>query len=262
MIKAIFFDVDGTLLSHKTKEIPSDTKDVLLDLREKGIKIFMSTGRHSIELSQLPVNDIEFDGYVTLNGQLCLDGMRKVVFGTPLDRRVTDKLVAIFRNKKYPIALVEEGRIYINFVNDIVCKAQKSISTSLPEKSVYKNGLIYQATAFLKKKEEILLENELPQGLKFARWSENGVDIISQKGGKVEGIKYFCGLYGISQKEIMAFGDAQNDIDMLKFAQIGVAMGNACDQVKKIADYVTSDVDECGIKNALHHFHIIEKCES
>lgn len=55
----------------------------------------------------------------------------------------------------------------------------------------------------------------------------------------------------------MVFGDAENDIDMLRYAQIGVAMGNAQDCVKKEADYVTDDVDEGGIQKALRFFHVI-----
>lgn len=73
----------------------------------------------------------------------------------------------------------------------------------------------------------------------------------------MEGIKYFCELYQIEQNEIMAFGDAENDMDMLKYAEIGVAMGNAQDHVKEISDYVTSDIDEHGIKNTIRFYNIL-----
>ena len=257
MIKAIFFDVDGTLLSHKTKQIPQDTRQVLKELQKNGIKIFMSTGRHSTELSRLPVNDIEFDGYITLNGQLCLDKKRRVIFGKPFNKEITSKLVSIFRNKEFPLALVEAEEIYINYVNDTVRKAQESISTPIPNISTHNSENIYQATTFLKRDEESRLQNYLPKGCKFARWCDYGVDIISAEGGKVEGIKYFCNLYGIEQNEIMAFGDAENDIDMIEYAHIGVAMGNAQESVKKVSDYVTSDIDENGIKNAIQFFNIL-----
>ena len=63
--------------------------------------------------------------------------------------------------------------------------------------------------------------------------------------------------YGISNEEIMAFGDGENDIDMLKFAGVGVAMGNANDRVKRHADYVTDCVDQDGIKKALQYYKMI-----
>lgn len=257
MIKAIFFDLDGTLLSHTTKCIPQNTVQALRKLRDKGIRIFMATGRHSTELERLPVQDIRFDGYVTLNGQLCLDESGDVIFGAPFNENVTDDLTALFCEKRYPLALVETDRIYINYVDDTVRKAQCSISTPVPEIGTYENGKIYQAIAFLTRQEETVFEKYIPEGCRFARWCDNGVDIISDQGGKVEGIKYFCNSYGIERNEIMAFGDAENDIDMLKAVGIGVAMGNGGDCVRKIADYVTSDVDDDGIGKALRHFHVI-----
>ena len=112
MIKAIFFDLDGTLLSHTTRCIPQDTLQALRKLRDKGI------------------------------------------------------------------------RIYINYVDDTVRKAQRSISTPVPEISTYENGKIYQATAFLTRQEETGFEKYIPDGCRFARWCDNGVDIISDQGGK------------------------------------------------------------------------------
>ncbi len=257
MIKAIFFDVDGTLLSHTTKRIPADTISALSRLREKGIKIFMATGRHPVELAELPVNDLHFDGYVTLNGQLCLDNGKKPVHGTPLSPETTTALASLFREKTYPMVLIDEEKFYINFVNDTVIKAQQSISTPVPETGTYENGVVYQATVFLTKSEETLLTPHLPQGCRLTRWCEHGADIISTKGGKVDGIRYFCEVYGIGQHEIMTFGDAENDMDMLKFAQIGVAMGNATEGVRDAADYVTADIDAGGIHKALRHFQIL-----
>ena len=63
--------------------------------------------------------------------------------------------------------------------------------------------------------------------------------------------------FGLMPEEIMAFGDAENDIGMLSFAGIGVAMGNARDNVKAAADYVTDDVDSNGISNALQYFDLL-----
>ena len=63
--------------------------------------------------------------------------------------------------------------------------------------------------------------------------------------------------FGLMPEEIMAFGDAENDIGMLSFAGIGVAMGNARDNVKAAADYVTDDVDSNGIFNALQYFDLL-----
>ena len=73
MVKAIFFDVDGTLVSHTQKAVPESARFALDRLSQKGILRVLATGRHMGELEQLPIRDIPFDGYVTLTGQLTLD---------------------------------------------------------------------------------------------------------------------------------------------------------------------------------------------
>ena len=69
MTKAIFFDIDGTLVSFKTHQIPKETIHALHELRKKDIKLFIATGRHH---SMITLDNVfQFDGYVTLNGQYC-----------------------------------------------------------------------------------------------------------------------------------------------------------------------------------------------
>ena len=81
MIKAIFFDVDGTLLSHRTGRISPHTRACIRALRAGGTLVFLSTGRHILELRSLPVGEMAFDGYITLNGQLCLDSSQRQLSG-------------------------------------------------------------------------------------------------------------------------------------------------------------------------------------
>ena len=91
----------------------------------------------------------------------------------------------------------------------------------------------------------------------MTRWYYGGLDIIAAGGGKMAGIKRYLEHIGIAPEEIIAFGDAENDLDMLRYAGIGVAMGNADEEVKAVADYVTADVDDDGIEKALKHFNLI-----
>ena len=110
--------------------------------------------------------------------------------------------------------------------------------------------------AFVTVEEEPLLAAQLP-GCRLQRWGARGVDIIASDGGKVEGMKAFLRRFGCSREECMAFGDQHNDIDMLRFAGIGVAMGNGTDEVRAAADYVTSAVEQDGVARALEHFGLI-----
>ena len=84
--------------------------------------------------------------------------------------------------------------------------------------------------------------------------NETGRGLIFYPGGKVEGMRYFMSRFGLRREEVMAFGDEENDIDMLEYAGLGVAMGNAKAAVMAAADYVTAGVDEDGIEKALRRF--------
>lgn len=257
MTKVVFFDVDGTLLSHTKKGVPDSTKLSLDKLREKDIKCVIATGRHMSELDALPVKDIDFDGYITLNGQLCLDDGRRIIHGDPIAGEEKECIIGLFEEKKIPIILVEKDKMYINFVNQQVEQAQEKISTPIPDTGVYSGEEIYMAIAYVRTGEEKILEKMLPN-CGITRWNEDGVDIISGCGGKTSGIEQYLKKYGISQQETMAFGDGENDAEMLRFAEIGIAMGNAEAEVKASADYTTADIDDDGIEKALKHFGVIE----
>lgn len=257
MIKAIFFDVDGTLMSHKQKDVPKSTRDSLLQLNKKGIKVVIATGRHISELLELPVKDIQFDGYLTLNGQLLLDKARHAYAGTPIDRGEMEVLAQAFKSKHIPFKFIDENGIYINYLNDTVIDTQTSTQGAIPDIGNYGGGQIYQIVAFVTEDQKKILSTILDE-CKVTSWNETGIDIIPKQGGKSVGIQKYLDEEGLDRSEIMAFGDGDNDMEMLKFAGIGVAMGNANDNVKSVADYVTDSVDEDGIYKALKHFNLVD----
>ncbi len=256
MIKAVFFDVDGTLLSHKSKSVPESTRQAIQKLKEKGIKVCMATGRHLAEIEELPVRDMTFDGFVTQNGQLCYDGEKNLLFGFPMDQKTVDCLVELFDKKEIPTVLVEADDFYINFINENVCQAQKAILSSLPPIGTYGGGMVYHACLYLDAQEALSITKEIPE-CKITRWHSTAVELIAGDGGKMAGIKKYIEVLGITQEEVMAFGDGENDIEMLQYAKIGVAMGNGVSEAKEVADYVTTDIDDGGIEKALKYFELI-----
>ena len=125
----------------------------------------------------------------------------------------------------------------------------------VPLDEVIAQGVL-QITPFLTPDEERRLLPSLP-GCTSARWYPTFCDITSAAADKANGIRSIAQHLGIDLSETMAFGDGGNDISMLQTVGTGVAMGNALDEVKAHADYVTTDVDNDGVKNALEHFGII-----
>lgn len=248
--------MDGTFYSHETHSVPKSNLRALEELRKNGIKIFLATGRHFTELVDLDMSGIEFDGYVMLTGQICTDHEKNVIFGNAIKREDAEYLFNAFEKKEMPLMMVEKDCLYVNMHSDIVVNGQAAISSPVPPVAEYKGAPIYQMVCYGGKELDAELPPKIPN-CTVTRWSSFGVDIISKSGGKVIGIQKMLEHYGLQKEEMIAFGDGENDMEMLAFAGVGVAMGNAEEEVKAAADYVTTDIDRDGIWNACRHFGLI-----
>ena len=259
MIKAIFFDIDGTLLSHQSQEVPTSTKLALKQLKEKGIYTFIATGRHISEMKDLPLHDLEFTGYITLNGQYCYNE-EGVIYDLPIHLDDIQNILDRIHQDAFPCIFVEEELMYINYHNAAVEIVQKAISTPLPDINDLNRGLthpIYQVIPYdIDESKENYILSCMPH-CKKTRWHELAIDIIPKMGGKQNGIHQVLEHYGILAEETMAFGDGHNDIDMFEYVHLAIAMGNASDEVKSYADYITDDIDHNGIYNALKKYQIL-----
>ena len=183
-----------------------------------------------------------------------------MIYDLPIDPQDIQQILSFIDQKPFPCIFVEDDKMYINYHNQAVETVQKAISTPLPELGDLKRGLthpIYQVIPYditVEQEQEII--QQMPH-CQYTRWHDLAIDIIPKKGGKQNGILEVLKSYHISLEETMAFGDGHNDIDMLKLVNIGVAMGNAKDEVKEAADEVTDDIDHDGIYQALKRHHII-----
>ena len=195
-----------------------------------------------LALRALPVRRLAFDGYVTLNGQLCLDGEGAVLYDKPIPPADAQRMTAIFARGEIPVMMIERERMYVNFVDESVRRAE--------------GGRLYQFIVYDAGDRIDQVAGQLT-GCKLSRWNPYAVDVIPRSGGKAAGIRRCLEHLDIAPEEIMAFGDGENDVDMLRYAGIGVAMGNAEPPVKEQADYVTAGVDEDGILLALRHYGLL-----
>ncbi|MBR4138816.1 MAG: Cof-type HAD-IIB family hydrolase [Lachnospiraceae bacterium] len=256
MIKAVFFDIDGTLIPLGSKQMSAETIQALKELKERGIKIFLASGRGVRELGVI-TKDVSFDGYITLNGQICLGEDFELYYGNPIHADDLKVLLKIFEEKKLHAVIIEEKRSYINFIDDVAEKIHQEIGVKASPIESYEGDAVYQVILYADAVYAEELFQELPH-CKWSRWHPKGIDVFSKDGGKVTGIQKTLEHFDIKQEETMAFGDGDNDVDMLKFVQIGVAMGNAQEQTKEAADYVTGTTEEGGITKALKHFELIQ----
>lgn len=252
MIKAVFFDIDGTLVSFKTHRIPDSAKQALARLRAKGIRLFIATGRHPLGVDNL--GDETFDGYIYMNGGLCrLDN--EIIYRNPLDAASVGRLIDALAATDISCVFDTEDAWYVNRVNERVKAMNAMIAVDIPaiDFELLRGVPIYQITPYLSSDEAWRVLQHM-SGVKQTRWCEPIFDINPQNGGKGHAIVHVARHMGIDISQTMAFGDGGNDVDMIRSVGWGVAMGNATDELKAAADYVTAAIDDDGIARAVEHF--------
>lgn len=257
MVKAIFFDIDGTLVSFDTHRVPSSTWEALDKLRAKGIKLFIASGRHKRSINNL--GDWQADGYVTLNGGMCWVG-DELIYKHPIAESDVHALIDHLKtDESFPCVFVQDHDSPINMLNGDTHEIFTMLNYPVPQVrpiEEMENKQTYQLIAFFRKDKERQMMELMPN-CDATRWTPLFTDVIPKGSSKWIGILEMLKHFGIDPADTMAFGDGGNDIEMLRNIPIGVAMGNADEEVKQAADYVTDSVDDDGISNALKHFGLL-----
>lgn len=256
----IFFDIDGTLLNHE-KQLPISTKKAVYRLQELGHDVAIATGRAPFMFQDL-LKELNIETYISLNGQYVVY-KGKAIYTNPLDKEELDRLTGLSKNVKNPIIHQDheamrstvESHPYI----DQGIGSLKIQTEPIFDPEHYKDHEVYQSLLFCTDEEEKRHFQGQFEKIEFVRWHEFSVDVMPVGGSKANGIKALVNYLGQSMDHVYAFGDGLNDLEMLKLVKHSVAMGNAHDDVKKVAKYVTTHVDENGILNGLELVGLLGK---
>ncbi len=259
MVKAIFFDIDGTLVSFNTHTVPQSAMDALTALKERGIKVFIATGRALKQVSNL--GGLEFDGYITMNGAYCVNARFEVIHKSVIPMEDIEALIRYHEEKElFPVAFMANEEMTVNYVDEKVVALSDLVDLPIPQIKSLRDAArneVLQMDIYVDKEKEREIMRKVLVHCQATRWNPIFADVNLRGCSKQSGIDHVLEYYGIKLEETMGFGDGGNDIPMLRHVAIGVAMGNASDEVKRTADYVTDTVDNNGIWNALKHFGII-----
>ncbi len=253
MRKLVFLDSDGTFRHGDTGEVPESAARAIKELQSRNIGVVLCTGRHPIELEKMGLLEYGFDGYVCVNGQLITDKASNDICLRTIEGNDKEELLRLFHSMTDPMILFERNRLFMNYHNELVENLKSDPSLYICDVDKYTGADIFMATIIRPKNQKVSLSN-----LKVSPWHPFAHDVLLPNVGKIDGVRQFIEKIGIDRSDTIAFGDSGNDIEMLKYAGLGIAMGNASEDVKSIADYVTDNVEENGIFNALVKFHIID----
>lgn len=260
--KLIALDLDGTLKS-TNKQILPKTKEILGELAKQGVVIVLASGRPTAglyaEADELKLN--ETGGYLlSFNGARVVDYQTKAV----IYQKVYDAAIAhnvYDRAKKYGLAVMTytDKVILTEDADDEYVLIESDIN-HMPIKKVdnFKETVDFSVNKVLLtgKPEyagQIIEEFKAPYGdsLSIYRSAPFFIEVMAQGIDKAASLKALIESLEIKQEEVVCFGDGYNDLSMIEFAGLGVAMANAVDEVKQKADYITLSNDEEGIYECL-----------
>lgn len=248
-VKMIVTDLDGTLLKND-KSISERTKAALGKCKERGIKIVYATGRSGSFKDLKDLNDPGFlnsdffDGRITMNGAVAKIG-GEIVHNSLIPYQIARPLLMACDKRGLKTSSQISNRHYTNFVTSDYWPHLthfEVVDFSKHDKDAEKIFSVINS-----EDDKIFIEANLPDDC-WLTVSRDGLAFIMHKNAtKAKAVSELARIWHIDKPEIVAFGDDLNDVDMLSYAGIGVAMGNALDEVKKAADFICLSNEEDGI---------------
>lgn len=245
--KIAFFDIDGTLISLGVGRMTERMKETLLRLKEKGVILCIATGRPKINVPRF--EEIGFDVFLTFNGSYCSTGDGQTLYKQPIAHEDVVRIVQNGAGIKRPVSVATVDRIAANGtdqdLDEYFALAKQKVEIAKDFEALIEED-VYQMMMGIRSSEyEAVLAGV--GSAKITAWWDRAVDIISAKSGKGEAVRKILEYYHLDPKDAIAFGDGENDIEMLQAVGHGVAMGNAGDAVKAAAKAVCRSAAEDGI---------------
>ena len=265
MYKLVALDMDGTLLNSE-KKVTERTKKAIADARAKGVTVVLATGRpidgvvrYLEELDMYTDNDY----VLSYNGGLVLKTKTKEVIckvaltGADVKELYTlsEKLgvnIHAFSEKEGLVTpkISEYTEVEAN-INNIKINI-KDFNTVEDTESYIKIMMIDQPEILQKAVDN--LPKEIYDKYTVVRSAPYFLEFLNKEVNKGVGVELLAKHLGVTQGEIITMGDAGNDYHMIEYAGMGIAMGNAFDEIKKIANYITDSHDEDGVATAIEKF--------
>lgn len=261
---AIFFDIDGTIVPEGTAEIPETTREAIRLAQKNGHYTFINTGRTYPAVDSF-VKELNFDGYI------CGCGTNIYFQGEELmSKQLGNKLSAeIARDlEKYHIDGILEGvhNIYYRkkpFHPDVlgIQKGRKERGLVLKEDRFWDDAdICYDKMALWLTEDSDFnkFRRKYETQFEMIQRADDFFELVPKGYSKASGMEYIEKHLGIAHEHTIAIGDSTNDLPMLSYAAISIAMGNSNPAIFNQVSYITADIYEDGIYKALEHYNIIK----
>lgn len=267
--KLVAIDMDGTLLN-SNNEVSERTKIAIGKAKEQGVNIVLATGRILKSALQYGLDLDVGSPIIACNGAIIVNVQKEIIYKKPMDKNTIENILDLAKRNNIYYHFYDEYSFYANTLVDEVVGFYNTATAKL-------KGLELEINIF-EEKREILDKNDL-NVLKFmfidnnldklykvrneleqmgvlsisSSW-DNNIEVMGNGVSKGESLKYLCNQLNVDRSQVIAIGDNENDLTMLEYAGLGVAMGNSKDCVQAISDYKTSTNNEDGVAKVIEKF--------
>ena len=266
MKKAVFFDIDGTLLNTQEgfNQMSSSVKESIKELQKNDTLVFISSGRPYAFLNEDILN-FGFDGYILMNGSLILlnDKLNPTVlkpfYKNNFEKEHLNYIISKFETYNIEYILEDEKYSYLNpnFKNQKSFYEKLGISMKYIKDTFNINDInVCKIEMYCPDKASSNFCKTLEDdNFRYTYFEEfNLFELYSRKDTKASGILKIIDHFNIDISNTFAFGDSHNDIEMLNTVACGIAMGNASDEIKSHADKITKSVSEDGVAYGIKNY--------
>ncbi|MFD1416757.1 Cof-type HAD-IIB family hydrolase [Oceanobacillus jeddahense] len=250
----VFFDLDGTLLNEYSDVGETEIKAVK-QLQENGYMPIIASGRTVIEIEDI-LEKTGINSIISMNGQHGIFD-NEIIFHKQIDNNILINLKQMVLSRDEELAFYNNEKIRITGHDDMAKKCFERIRSDVPpiDGEMYIKDPVYMALVLCNIGDEEYKE-AFPE-LEFVRNGPYSIDVFSKGSSKATGIKTLMEKLQLQQIPTYAFGDGLNDLEMFDLVDYPVAMGNAVEELKEKASYVTETNLNNGIVQGLRHYHLI-----
>lgn len=267
--KLVAIDMDGTLLN-SNNEVSKRTKIAIDKAKEKGIYVVLATGRILKSALQFRRELDIRNPIVACNGAIIVNEHEEIIYKKPLDKNIIENILDLAKENNIYYHFYDEYGFYANTLVEEVISFYNTATAKL--KGLELDINIFKDKGEVLTKEDLnvlkfmFIDNDLEKLFKVRReldrmevlstsssW-DNNIEVMGKGVSKGEGLTYLCKELNIDRKQVITIGDNENDLSMLEFAGMGVAMGNSKDEIKNFADYITTTNDDDGVAKVIEKF--------
>jgi len=261
-IRLVAVDLDGTLLTDDLKIEPR-AKKALRAVREKGIEVTLATGRmFRSARSYADELELELPLIVYQGAQVRISGTGEILMERNVPLHLARRIIGYIRKFGYAYNVYLDDQLYVESIRgeneEYAWRAGVDLNLvddmlSFLKEEPLKIVALRNNSSELELLEEAI-RRDFNDDLYITRSLPHYLEILNSKVNKALGLKVLAEKQGIKPEEIMVIGDSYNDLQMLQYAGLAVAMGNAPQVVRQAADYVTGTNNEGGVAEALEKF--------